>query len=96
MLKLFKNIAAYLRVRQDWEDLCARCGRCCFERITYKDGATEIDYSAPCGFLDLETAECSVYEDRFAMCPGCNRVTPFKAMRKGVLPDECSYRQIFD
>jgi hypothetical protein len=71
-----------------WENLCRRCGRCCFEKIQFED---EIFYTdVPCKFLDSETHLCTVYADRTRQKPGCVAITP-EIARMGLLPADCPY-----
>ena len=75
---------------KDWEARCARCGRCCYEKIDYEG---EIYYTpVPCEKLDLETRLCTVYENRRAARPGCTPLTP-DVVRMGILPEDCPYVQ---
>ncbi len=95
MVKLLRDIATLIKVHKSWEDVCSRCGECCFERELHDDGMLVTDYASPCRFLDLETARCTVYERRFEMCSRCHRVTPLIAMRGRQLPETCAYRKLF-
>ena len=89
------NIKTYLRVRDRWEDICEQCGLCCYERVVYDDGHTEIDLSAPCEYLDAETGRCTVYRSRLRTCEDCHKVTLRVAMSKEFLPPSCAYRRMF-
>lgn len=72
----------------EWEHLCRRCGRCCYEKEQC-DG--RIYYTGtPCRFLDLKTRLCRVYEDRHRRRKGCVSITP-KVVAMGVLPGDCPY-----
>ena len=71
-----------------WEDLCRRCGRCCYEKIEYEG---EVYYTdIPCDKLDLSTCLCTVYPERTTARPGCVQLTP-DIIRKGILPADCPY-----
>lgn len=73
---------------QQWDDVCARCGRCCYEKVDFEG---RIYYTElPCEFLDLETNTCRVYEERDIKRPGCVRLTP-ESVKKGFLPADCPY-----
>ena len=73
---------------QDWDALCRRCGRCCFEKIDF-DGT--IYYTdIPCQYLDLATKTCRVYEHRDTLRKGCARLNE-KNLGKGILPGDCPY-----
>ena len=62
-----------------WEDICRRCSLCCYERTSFP-GEVVIDKSSPCRFLDVSTGLCSVYADRFRLCPECSKVTLWDAV----------------
>ncbi len=73
-----------------WEDICTRCGLCCHEKVIHPD-ALVIDTSQPCAFYDEETHSCTVYSERFAKCPRCEKVTPLMAAFGRSLPESCGY-----
>ncbi|MEJ2475749.1 MAG: hypothetical protein P8Y74_17970 [Desulfobacterales bacterium] len=71
-----------------WETICRRCGRCCYEKIDFEGHIyfTEI----PCEYLDLNTHLCQVYMDRDNKRPGCVRLT-IDHLDRGLLPPDCAY-----
>jgi len=72
----------------EWEALCQRCGRCCYEKIDF-DGV--IYYTdLPCEHLDLKTSLCRVYAARHKVRKGCVKLNPI-ALSKGFLPGDCPY-----
>lgn len=73
-----------------WEDICRRCGLCCFSRTIYPDEVV-VDLSSPCSFLDTATLLCTVYEERFDICSECTKVTPLTAILGTSLPPSCAY-----
>ena len=71
-----------------WEDVCRRCGRCCYEKIEFEG---RIYYTElPCEYLDIGTKRCLVYGERDARRPGCVRLTS-ENVSKGFLPTDCAY-----
>jgi uncharacterized cysteine cluster protein YcgN (CxxCxxCC family) len=71
-----------------WESVCARCGRCCYEKVDFEG---RIYYTElPCEYLDRTTMLCKVYEARETERPGCVKLDPEK-VRKGFLPADCPY-----
>jgi uncharacterized protein len=74
----------------NWEDLCKRCGQCCFEKWIDEDG-TILPTSIPCRFLDIVTRECKVYHKRFEVDEGCVKLTPEKVKVIQWLPEDCAY-----
>jgi hypothetical protein len=72
----------------DWESICSKCGRCCYEKIDFEG---RIYYTElPCEHLDLESRLCRVYAERDIQRPGCVRLTQ-KRISKGFLPADCPY-----
>lgn len=73
---------------KNWEKICRRCGRCCYEKIEFE---ANIYYTnIPCDKLDLNTRFCTVYEKRTEIKPGCVKLIP-ALVKKGFLPADCPY-----
>jgi uncharacterized cysteine cluster protein YcgN (CxxCxxCC family) len=77
-----------------WEAICRRCGLCCFERRRTLHGLV-VEFHSPCRYLDTATRMCTVYENRFAVCRECKKVTLIRALFYPYLPDSCAYVQRF-
>lgn len=73
----------------EWEALCLRCGECCFELIFDEDD--NLTASTMCEFLDPDTRQCRVYENRFEVCHDCIRLTGENLPRFDWLPETCGY-----
>ncbi len=71
-----------------WEDICERCGRCCYEKYDYRGKIFYTD--KPCQYLDMETNVCKIYHQRSELHPDCARLTP-ELVRSGILPEDCPY-----
>lgn len=95
MRNILEIARVYLENKDRWEEVCSRCGRCCFEREPNAAGELMINYAAPCKFLDLESRECTVYDTRHRMQPQCKKLTLRDALFNRLLPEECAYRQLF-
>ena len=76
----------------EWEDLCNRCGQCCFEKWVEEDGTIH-PTSIPCRFLDIVSRECKVYHKRLDVGEGCVKLTPEIVAGVQWLPEDCAYRQ---
>ena len=77
----------------EWEDVCERCGRCCYEKYDYRG---KIFYTnTPCQYLDVETNLCRIYNQRATLHPDCAHLTP-KLVRAGILPEDCPYVKKMD
>ena len=74
-----------------WEEICERCGRCCYEKIEYRE---RIFYTnKPCPYLDIAGKRCRIYQQRDRLQPDCVRLTP-ELIAAGVLPADCPYGKI--
>ncbi len=76
----------------NWEDLCRRCGLCCFEKGIDGKGRI-IETQVPCRHLDIHTRLCRVYEKRQKIESDCIKLTPEKIAELKWLPESCAYRQ---
>jgi uncharacterized cysteine cluster protein YcgN (CxxCxxCC family) len=73
---------------REWDELCARCGRCCYEKLDYRG---RIFYTnKPCPHLDTKANQCRIYLQRTEVHPDCARLTP-KLASSGFLPADCPY-----
>ena len=77
--------------QQEWENLCNRCGLCCFEKEIDKNNRV-ITTRVACRYLDLFSRECKVYHKRFAVGEECQKLTPEVVAQVNWLPDECAYK----
>ncbi len=75
------------KAKKAYEALCRRCGVCCHEKVRF--GELVVITDIPCKFLDTETNECTVYEERFIKQPLCT--TAAASAESCTLPDDCPY-----
>ena len=80
-------------LNERWEDLCHRCGDCCYEKDII-EGNLAVDLASPCPFHDPDTRLCRVYETRFEANPRCEKVGLFKALFSPWLPPHCGYQRL--
>ncbi len=85
----------YLKWRKNWDDLCNRCGRCCYSRSVTARGEVIIHYECPCQYLDTEKKTCRVFDRRFKTYSSCQKVNLFRALFHRSLPTECAYAKTF-
>lgn len=78
---------------REWENLCRRCGCCCFEKWRDSDGRIH-HTTVPCEHLDIVTRLCRVYAKRTDIGVGCVQLTPDTVGRLDWLPETCAYREI--
>jgi uncharacterized cysteine cluster protein YcgN (CxxCxxCC family) len=74
-----------------WENICRRCGECCFEKWIEEDDRIRFT-RIPCRHLDIVTRECRVYHKRFDVGEGCIKLTPEVVRTSRWLPEGCAYR----
>ena len=74
---------------EEWENICRRCGACCYDKLV--DENDKLIKKTPCRFLDLETKQCKVYENRFEAEKDCIKLTPENIKKFDWLPDDCGY-----
>ncbi len=74
-----------------WEDLCHRCGLCCFEKIVERSGRF-VTTRVSCRYLDVVSRQCRVYEHRLEVGEGCVKLTPQLVAHADWLPEQCAYR----
>ena len=78
--------------RSRWDSYCNQCGLCCFQK-DYRKGRVLINMHRPCRYLDTESKLCLAYEDRFAVCKDCKKVTLYHALFSSIMPEQCGYVQ---
>jgi uncharacterized cysteine cluster protein YcgN (CxxCxxCC family) len=78
--------------REQWEDLCDGCGKCCLHKLEDEDTGRIYFTSVACRLLNVETAQCKDYRNRRASVPDCLRLTPDIAGELEWLPESCAYR----
>lgn len=75
---------------EEWEAICAKCGKCCYEKVDL--GCGEIRYTdEPCQHLDTKTRLCTIYEHRHEVEPDCISLTEELVRTLHWLPEECAY-----
>jgi hypothetical protein len=87
-----KSSKAEVMTVNEWEDICNRCGLCCFEKYIDEHDRLIIT-TIPCRFLDIFSRECKVYHKRFKVGEDCQKLTPELVATVDWLPDECAYKK---
>lgn len=77
---------------QSWEEICRRCGECCFEKKLDQLGQI-FTTSVPCRFLDIHDRSCRIYHQRLQAEEDCIKLTPENIAELDWLPSGCAYRQ---
>ena len=76
--------------RDQWEAICTRCGKCCYEKVDLGCGVIRYTYE-PCVHLDTVTHLCTVYENRHEVEPECISLTEHLVRALPWLPEDCAY-----
>ncbi|MCW8917374.1 MAG: YcgN family cysteine cluster protein [Gammaproteobacteria bacterium] len=78
--------------REEWEQLCDGCARCCLIKLEDEEDGTLYTTSLVCRHLDIETGACSCYTERTLQVPECLQVTAQNAATLKWMPQSCAYR----
>jgi len=81
----------YRKKTKSWDDICNRCGLCCYEKEENSSGVLVINLKKPCSFYNVSTRECLVFDNRFKKNRRCRKVGIFQALFSAYLPDSCAY-----
>jgi len=92
---MLRVIREYLKWRKKWDDLCYRCGLCCYGRSVSGTGEVVVDFSSSCKFLNKETRLCNIFKDRLKRHGNCSSVNIFRALFHPYLPSGCAYVKTF-
>jgi len=76
--------------RDEWEAICFRCGKCCYEKVDLGGGVIRY-LDEPCKFLDTTTKLCKVYHSRHEAEPDCISLTEEIVRSLNWLPEGCAY-----
>lgn len=80
-----------MHVMTTWEEVCRRCGLCCFEKSVDQRGRF-VTTRTPCRHLDIVSRTCRVYHKRLDVGEGCVKLTPELVAAADWLPEHCAYR----
>jgi uncharacterized cysteine cluster protein YcgN (CxxCxxCC family) len=78
--------------REEWEQLCDGCARCCLIQLEDEESAEVITTAIACRYLERESCSCSVYSERRELVPSCWQVTPENIPQLPWMPSTCAYR----
>ncbi|MDH3355811.1 MAG: YcgN family cysteine cluster protein [Chromatiales bacterium] len=78
--------------RDEWEQLCDGCARCCLIQLEDEESQEIITTSVACQYLERESCSCSVYLERRKLVPECWQVTVENISQLHWMPMTCAYR----
>lgn len=82
--------------REEWEQICCRCGRCCLIKLQ-NDETDEVYYtSIICHLFDTKKHLCTQYHDRCRLVPECLKITPQNINNLTWMPKLCAYRILYE
>lgn len=82
--------------REEWESLCDGCGICCLYKLEDEDTGEILYTNVACRLLDPATCRCKDYEHRNENMPTCLTLTPELVGKLTWMPQNCSYRRIYE
>ena len=80
--------------REEWEQLCDGCGKCCLSKLEDEDTGEIYWTTVGCRLFDPEACRCSDYDNRLARVPDCVGLTPQNVRAISWLPSTCAYRLV--
>lgn len=78
----------------EWEELCDGCGQCCQIKLEDPDSGERAITDVVCRLMDIKTARCSDYTNRFSRVPECLQLSRDKLKEYSWLPYSCAYRRL--
>ncbi|MBF0470066.1 MAG: YcgN family cysteine cluster protein [Gammaproteobacteria bacterium] len=80
--------------REEWEQICDGCGRCCLIQLEDEEDQERYTTAVCCRYYDLDLGRCSVYPNRSEKVPTCHSLTPDTIEQLSWMPPSCSYRRL--
>ncbi|MCB8838266.1 YcgN family cysteine cluster protein [Aurantimonas sp. VKM B-3413] len=82
--------------REEWEQLCDGCGRCCLNKLEDWDTGEIAWTNVGCQLLDGHKCSCRDYDNRQETVPDCVALDPATVRSLTWLPPTCAYRLVAD
>ena len=87
-----KNMAEFSR--QEWENLCDGCGKCCCIRLEDEEAQAIYITDVACKLFDSGACQCSDYSNRSKNVPDCVTLTPNNVDQLHWMPETCAYKLV--
>jgi len=78
--------------RQEWEQLCDGCAKCCLHKVEDEDTGILYGTNVVCQYLNTETCQCENYAERSVLVPDCITLNASNLEQVYFMPSTCSYR----
>ena len=79
--------------REEWENLCDGCGKCCLHKLEDEATLELHPTNVACRLLDRSTCRCTNYKLRRVFVPECVRLDAQSLKEIDWLPSTCAYRR---
>jgi uncharacterized cysteine cluster protein YcgN (CxxCxxCC family) len=92
-LPFWKTTPLQEMTQAQWESLCDGCAKCCLFKIEDIDTGDLYFTNVVCRLLDLNTCQCTDYENRRTLVPDCVNLYQHDDIKQlHFMPSTCSYR----
>ncbi len=82
--------------REEWEQLCDGCAKCCLHKLENEDTGTVYGTNVVCRYLDTEQCQCTEYLQRSILVPECVTLSMDNLEQVYYMPSSCAYRLLAD
>ncbi len=82
--------------KDEWENICRRCGKCCLIKLEDEDTGDVYYTNVVCRYFDEEKMCCSVYDKRCELVPTCLKLNQENVDKLSWMPKTCAYRELFE
>jgi len=88
----WKNKSLNNMTHEEWESICARCGKCCLYKVNDPNTQAIRYTDIACHLFDVKTCTCKSYDSRTSRIALCRPITPENVKKFSWLPKSCAYR----
>ncbi|MCU7938293.1 MAG: YcgN family cysteine cluster protein [gamma proteobacterium symbiont of Bathyaustriella thionipta] len=92
MANFWEYKTLYELTRNEWEQLCDGCAKCCLHKIEDEDTGIIYSTNVVCQYLDIKHCLCENYAQRSVLVPECVTLDSDNLEQVYFMPTTCSYR----